>query len=117
MIESKEDYIRYLKADCIANSFDYNKIRTPGFTYSIRFLKILRKCEYYKNCKKAWYYFPIKVILKCKLEKARLRYGWFIPVNSCAEGLSLPHCGSIIINCNTRIGKNCRIHAGVNIII
>ena len=115
MIESKSDYIRYLKADCKANCFDYKKIRTPGFTYSIRFLKILRKCEYYKNCKNGWWYLPMKILLKFRLEKARLKYGWFIPVNSCDEGLSLPHCGPIIINCNSHIGKNCRIHVGVNI--
>lgn len=30
-------------------------------------------------------------------------------------GLSLPHRGNIIVNPNTKIGENCRIHVGVNI--
>ncbi|MDT4375368.1 serine acetyltransferase [Blautia coccoides] len=115
MITSKEEYKYYLKCDCIANSFDYKKIHFPGFNYTIRFLKILRKCEYYKNCKSGIWYLPIKAILKIKLERARLKYGWFIPLNVCEEGLSLPHCGPIIINCNSKIGRNCRIHVGVNI--
>ena len=115
MIRSKKDYIRYIKADCVANSFDYKKLLFPGFNYSIRFLKVLRKCEYYKNCKKLWIYLPIKAVLKLRLERARLKYGWFIPLNSCDEGLSLPHCGPIIMNYNSHIGRNCRIHVGVNI--
>ena len=115
MIDSKEQYLYYLRCDCEANSFDYRKIKFPKFNYTIRFLKILRKCEYYVNCKKSPIYLPMKAVLKIRLERARLKYGWFIPLNVCREGLSLPHCGSIIINCHTRIGKNCRIHAGVNI--
>ena len=115
MILSKKDYIYYLKCDCVANSFDYKKIRFPLFNYTIRFIKILRKCEYYVNCKKGFIYLPHKAILKLKLERARLKTGWFIPLNVCEEGLSLPHCGPIIINFNSKIGKNCRIHAGVNI--
>lgn len=30
-------------------------------------------------------------------------------------GLSLPHKGNIIVNSQTKIGENCRIHVGVNI--
>lgn len=115
MIKSKADYVKYLKADCEANNYDYSRINFPGFNYTIKFLKILRKCEYYKNCKHGFIYLPIKGILKFKLERARLKYGWFIPLNVCEEGLSLPHCGPIIINFNAKIGKNCRIHAGANI--
>lgn len=115
MIFSRKDYIYYLKQDCLANNFNYSKIGHPGFNYTIRFLKLLRKCEYYVNCKKSIIFLPYKGILKIKLEKARLKYGWFIPLNVCAEGLSLPHVGPIIINCNSKIGKNCRIHVGVNI--
>ena len=115
MIDSKKKYDYFLKCDCAANNFDYSRIRFPGFNYTIRFLKILRKCEYYVNCKKSIVYIPYKVFLKIQLERARIKYGWFIPLNSCEEGLSLPHCGPIIINYQAKIGKNCRIHAGVNI--
>ena len=115
MITSKAMYKYYLECDCVANNFDYRKILFPGFNYTIRFLKILRKCEYYVNCKKSIIYLPHKAILKLKLERARLKYGWFIPLNVCGEGLSLPHCGPIIVNCKAKIGKNCRMHVGVNI--
>ena len=30
-------------------------------------------------------------------------------------GLAIPHYGFIIVNSRTKVGKNCRIHSGVNI--
>lgn len=41
--------------------------------------------------------------------------GFDIPLNVCDKGLSIAHRGPIIINSNAKIGKNCRIHVGVNI--
>lgn len=38
-----------------------------------------------------------------------------IPINVADKGLSIAHVGPIIINPNVKIGKNCRIHVGVNI--
>ncbi|MBR6258119.1 MAG: hypothetical protein IKR23_12235 [Lachnospiraceae bacterium] len=112
MITSKESYKYYLKCDCIANGFDYRRIRFPMFHHEIRFLKILRKCEYYFNCKKSFLYWPYKAFLYLRLEHARVKYGWHIPLNVCAEGLSLGHYGSIIINSHAKIGRFCRIHVG-----
>lgn len=39
--------------------------------------------------------------------------GFDIPLNVCDKGLSIAHRGTIIINSNSRIGCNCRIHVGV----
>lgn len=113
MITSKQSYIHYLQSDCIANNFDYKRIHFPLFHHEIRFLKILRKCEYYVNCKKGILYLPYKAVLRLRLEHARVKYGWHIPLNTCDEGLSLAHYGSIIINSHVHIGKFCRIHSGV----
>lgn len=38
-----------------------------------------------------------------------------IPINVAEKGLSIAHIGPIIINPSVKIGKNCRIHVGVNI--
>ena len=38
-----------------------------------------------------------------------------IPSSSFGEGLSIAHYGPIIVNGNAKVGKNCRIHVGVNI--
>lgn len=41
--------------------------------------------------------------------------GFSIPKNAFGPGLSIPHYGTIVVNSQAKIGKNCKIHAGVNI--
>lgn len=52
---------------------------------------------------------------KYKFRKISVKLGFSIPINVFGPGLSLPHRGNIIINPQTCIGENCRIHVGVNI--
>lgn len=54
-------------------------------------------------------------IAKYRFRKISVRLGYSIPINVIGPGFSLPHRGNIIINPNTKIGKNCRIHVGVTI--
>lgn len=44
-----------------------------------------------------------------------MRLGFSIPINVFGPGVSIPHYGTIVINPNAKIGRNCRIHAGTNI--
>ena len=55
------------------------------------------------------------VLAKYKFRKISVKLGFSIPINVFGPGLSLPHRGNIIVNPQTRIGENCRIHVGVNI--
>lgn len=79
--------------------------------YICKYLKILRKQEYYINTARnnkiksfiALYYERKKHNLGNKL-------GFYIAPNCCEEGLTLFHHGSVIINPNARIGKNCLFH-------
>ena len=41
--------------------------------------------------------------------------GLNIPINTCEEGLTIYHTGSITVNSATKIGKNCCIMNNVNI--
>ncbi|MDG1730904.1 MAG: serine acetyltransferase [Algibacter sp.] len=120
MIKSKADYYDYLKQDEIANGFQSSgvfqsivNIITPN---PIKiFLKRLRKAEYYKNTKSNIfsnaYYFYLRYLLK----KSSVKLGFSIPENVFGPGLALVHYGTIVINAKCKIGKNCRMHAGVNI--
>ena len=38
-----------------------------------------------------------------------------IPINVFGPGLSIAHYGTIVVNQNSKIGKNCRIHENVTI--
>lgn len=52
---------------------------------------------------------------KNKLRKLGVKLGFSISINCFDAGLSIPHYGTIVVNSRARIGKNCRLHVGVNI--
>lgn len=118
MISNKEDLHRYIYED---NGY-LHRIRnrkTNFFMWVVhdeeyminKYLKFLRKQEYYINTSKnnkfksllALYYERRKHDLGNKL-------GFYIGPNSCDSGLTLSHHGSIIINPEAKIGKNCIFH-------
>ena len=112
-IQSKEDLLYYLEQDRIALK------RPAGFVLKKdniwKFEILLRKAEYYCNC------MPGKLkkigsIYKRRLYRLVVKCGGFsIPINCFGPGLSIAHCGAIVVNDTARIGKNCRIHEGVTI--
>lgn len=75
------------------------------------YVKRLRLTEYYINTGHRY----LGKLSKLCLHRMQCRYGLHIPANTCDVGLSIAHLGPIIINSNARIGKNARIHVGVNI--
>jgi serine O-acetyltransferase len=109
-----------LSADALANS----RIKNITFSKKIsellfpdiiwKFIKLLRKTEYHKNSlgvfHKLFYVYNFY-----KFRKISVRLGFSIPLNVFGPGISIPHYGTIVVNGNSRIGKNCRIHACVNI--
>lgn len=122
MIQSKQDYENYLKLDRISTGYNkksnlVSKIKDFFFpSYEWQFIKALRWLEYCENVRKKqvgggflW------LIAKYKFRKISVKLGYSIPVNVFGPGLSLPHRGNIIINPQTHIGENCRLHVGVNI--
>lgn len=114
MIQNKNDYKRYKKID-----LEKNKFKNTFFSYLTndiwRFLRILRSYEYVLNTKKSVLWAPLKFYLKYRFKKISKKLGYSIPPNVFAEGLMLPHYGNIVVNRKVKIGKNCKIHVGVNI--
>ncbi|HIT71550.1 MAG TPA: serine acetyltransferase [Candidatus Scatovivens faecipullorum] len=116
MIQSKEDYYYYLECDRKARGF--KKKRYFGIRQEIpiyNFQRLMRKTEYYNNCKKGIINKIITLYLKYRYKKLSIRYGFSIPINTFGPGLLIQHRGTICINGNTKIGKNCRINIDVNI--
>lgn len=56
-----------------------------------------------------------KAYYNLKLCISARKLGYYIGINSCGPGLSLPHYGTIIISAEAKLGKNCRVHVCVNI--
>ena len=119
MIEDKNDYLAFLKADRIAlgmskaTLWDHFTDFTVGSVWS--FQQVLRKIEYYQNCKKNHLKNPYYYYLLYSFRKAQLKYGFIIEPNCFEAGLSISHPGTIIVNPAAKIGYNCRIHPGTNI--
>lgn len=109
MITSKEDYNYYLEADRLALGIAR---RRPllFFDEVWRFERLLRKVEYYKNCKKSALWKPYYYLLCFILHRAQIKLGFYIHPNCFGPGLSISHPGTIIVNANARIGSNCRLH-------
>ncbi len=120
MIRSKSDYKNYIAADKKALGIGTIGIRakiffllSPNLIWN--FQKRLRKVEYYKTLStnpvfKIYYYYQ-----KFLFKKISVKLGFSIPENVFGPGLAIVHYGTIIVNGNARIGKNCRIHACTNI--
>lgn len=109
MIKNKTDYKKYIYQDKIALGF--TKKRPRMFYDEIwRFEKLLRKCEYYKNCHKSLFSRVYLKFLLIKFHKLSVKLGFSIPLNVFGPGLSIAHYGVITVNGSARVGKNCRIH-------
>ena len=116
MIKSKQDYIAYLKADKQAMGIPSKytiRDRVVNFIFGkevIRFQQLLRKIEYYKNCKRSLYWKPYYAYLYRKFQRQQIKLGFFISPNCFGPGLSIRHHGTLIVNPSAKIGSNCRIY-------
>ena len=119
MINNKKQYHDYINTEG-------QSVRFNGFLYRLiysyitlqpirRFLLLLRTSEYFMNCKRGIFNRLIHLLLKYHKYRLGLKLGFSIPENVAKKGLQLPHYGSIVINANTKIGENCRIHICTNI--
>ncbi len=116
MIDSKETYLRYLQQDKIAlNRANDKRPRLFG-DETWRFQILLRKLEYYTNCRHGIVAAIIRKYYKFRFHNMSVKLGFIIPINVFAEGLSIPHYGSLIVHGNAKIGKNCRLLENVSIV-
>ena len=120
MIQTRKDYKYYLERDQAARGIKRNtfKAKVKDLMYrdpTWKFVRMLRKTEFYTNKKKnplEWLY---SYYLEYRFKKLSVKLGFSIPKNAFGPGLAIPHYGTIVINSRSKIGKNCRIHVGVNI--
>jgi serine O-acetyltransferase len=120
MINSKEDYFRYIELDKIALNKDKLSFKQrvkfiifPDHIY--RFTKLLRSVEYYKNCKTTFIDEIIYVWKQFRFKRLSLKLGFSIAPNVFGPGLAIVHYGTIVVHHNARVGAHCRIHACTNI--
>lgn len=119
MINSKEDYIRYLKAD--REALQVNRI-FPVFSEKMgplltdpcyKFQRLMRKLEYWSNCGTSPFAKLYVIFLKKLYQRVSVNLGFSIHINTFGPGLVIGHYGCIVIGARTRIGSHCTIRPGV----
>jgi serine O-acetyltransferase len=115
VIQSKEDYLYYLEADRQSLDQPENKKRPSLFGDEVwKFERLLRRVEYYKNCRKDFFSRVYLLYLKWKFHNLSIKLGYHIEPNVCGPGLAL-HWHLVGIHGAAKIGANCLIQSGVNI--
>lgn len=119
MIKSKEDLSFYLLEDAkrfkLTNWFKYRAKLIYGGedAHILRYLKTLRRYEYYHNNSKAIGCKLISYYYRYKWMRLSLRYNLHFGINMIGYGFYMAHLsGGGIINCKS-MGNYCSINAGV----
>lgn len=117
MIKSKADLKKYIEQDngylhneSFASRKAYMKRSKDAEYYIGEFLVCLRKQEYYQNMNASFKSKLFGLFYERRKNKIGNILGFYIQVNCFDEGLTIYHHGSIIVNPNAKIGKNCRLH-------
>lgn len=115
MIKNRNDYRFYLQCDEIARfghkASILEKVKMGGWKFNV----LLRKQEYYLNCKSGLFQKIPVTVLKIRRKRLAYKLGWYIEPNCFGPGLCVVHNGPVIVNGAARFGENCRIQAMVNI--
>ena len=74
---------------------------------------LLRKLEFYHNCRNTALWWPLRMWVKYRFKRARLLLGMNIPPNVVGPGLLLAHEGPILIHDRAKIGRNLAMNIGV----
>ena len=91
----------FIKADLYRYG-GLTKIRKGKRIAGFHFMYYFRKASMYKK------YSVLGIYFRLIVRKLSYKYGFQIPVNtSIGEGFYIGHFGTIVINSNVKIGKNC----------
>lgn len=113
-IKSDDDYLFFLEADRLSLGYSRKKPRIIG-DETWRYQRLLRKLEYYKNCKKSFIWKPVYYWNYFLFYRLSIKLGFTIMPNIFGPGLAIVHRGTIVVSDAACIGANCRIHTCVNI--
>ena len=113
-IESYSDYKRFLASDKKALGI---QCKHPVFHDNTmilltdpcwKFQQLLRKLEYWENCKKSGSRLSLNSLyiyyLRKKFQSLSASLGFSIPINVFDEGLAIVHYGSIVVSRHAKIG-------------
>lgn len=112
MIKSWTECKAYIRADHRSRGSDRSLARDFVLDPIVRFTVLMRVNEWLVNRGSARL---VRLPLWFWYRRLSIRLGYSIPLNVFGPGVALPHYGDIVIDPTTRIGRNCRMHVGVNL--
>lgn len=115
MIQNKKHLRFYLQADMMMNR---GYFKTPfkiwlqnllSPDYTMKFLKTMRKVQYYSHCNVTGggFFLVINKIIFFRLSR---KLGFSIGFDACDYGLVIPHHGTIVVGNTNRIGPYAVLH-------
>lgn len=104
--QSQLGFFKRIKSRFLSNPIDDQY-------YIWKYIYVLRHVEYYTNNNRKGINILLKIFYLWRLRKLSYKTGLQIPPNTCDKGITIWHWGSIILNGNVRIGKNCTLYPGV----
>ncbi len=116
MIKNIKDLIHYLKTEKKIYISDNKKDKIVNYITNDqrvkiwKYIKLLRRTEYFYNMKKSIYRNIMYLLYRRRKNVLGIKLGIEIWENTFEEGLNICHSGVITINGNSKIGKNCILH-------
>lgn len=103
------DVIRYEKPLYPNSIQDY--LIANQRTYNWKYVKLLRWSEYFYNNKNTNLFWSIGYVFVCRRKNTLgAKLGIQIWENNFDKGLTIHHNGNIVVNRETRVGKDCQLH-------
>ena len=112
-VRTKRAHRFYLAADLASHGLErwhwYDRYRYP----IVQFQRLLRHVEYLDG--QRGIFTIIRAVQLWRLKQLGMKLGFTVPRHVFGPGLSLAHYGSIVVNGQAHVGRNARVHSGVNI--
>jgi serine O-acetyltransferase len=105
------NFVEYVRSDArskMVSSVPRGMLTDPVF----RFTVLMRLNEYLANAPMPW---VVRLVPRLLFRGISIKLGFSVPINTFGPGLAIVHYGLLIVSPYAKIGKNCRVHAGVNI--
>lgn len=112
MIDSFETLRAYLRADRRSRGGNDGLLKIFLFDPVWRFIVLMRLLEYLINTGKPRL---VRLPLLFWYRRLSVRLGFSVAPGIFGPGVAIVHYGLLVIDPTTRVGRNCRVHAGVNI--
>jgi serine O-acetyltransferase len=114
-IQSKADLRHFQREDLWAHGIDAWRPWLRISNRVVYFQRLLRSAEYFENCRRDVAGSLWLLVLRVRLRTMGERLGFEVPRGVFGPGLSIAHPGSVTVNGNAVVGRNCRLDAQTTI--